>query len=616
MEKLKNYLPLVFTFISLIFVTLIWEQIEIPYTNEESIYGDYEKNNYNPSNDTLRFIIFTFIPLFIYLFFSLKLNKKNYLNFSKVLYDISYEKEAIEKNLLLEKLLRFTILVLLIEFLTINFEFFTINIDHPHHGMILTPSNNAFILNEFWKSSYIERGLIAQFGLMFIWKIFEVKTIGMMHLMDLSFLFLNKILIVYLSYLLSLNILLKNSSKIICFVLLTVFSLTLVNYYELSNIPGRLFLILLFLVIFYNSLSNKKYRLTTNFFMGTFSLFSMLWFIDIGAYLNVLLIILILFYFFKKKFQKIFIILLGILTSWLLFYIITPSSEFKQFLETTILIYSTVDFYNGLIFPTPFYEGNIRGTRALLFNILAGMFVILFNLKKGIKINNKNKIFLVFLFISSILIFKTALSRSDTPHIKSAIGLNLFIVFYSVLFFLLNYYEKRSFFQKNINIFFKNLEIKKNKIFFIYLILILGIFNTNINQFKNIHKFPNNIKKLALEENEKYIDLNFKNMITYYSNLSKKNNCVQILSNEASIPYFMNKPTCTKFYFLYPVAGKTLQLKFIEEFKDRMPEIILYNSKQTTWKFSKIQAPFLFKFIDDNYVFHSKFENWTFHKLK
>ena len=78
MKKIYPYLGL---FLSIIFATLIWEHIYIPYDENNIIYGDFYSKKYNPINEILRFLIFTFIPLSV--FFILILDKKNYydLNF-------------------------------------------------------------------------------------------------------------------------------------------------------------------------------------------------------------------------------------------------------------------------------------------------------------------------------------------------------------------------------------------------------------------------------------------------------------------------------------------------------------------------------------------------------
>ena len=102
-------------------------------------------------------------------------------------------------------------------------------------------------------------------------------------------------------------------------------------------------------------------------------------------------------------------------------------------------IYSTGDYFNGLIYPTPFLSGDARSTRALLFFLIVGILIIIINFDKNIKLTSNNKTLFLFIFFASILVFKTALSRSDTPHIKVAAGFKFILIYSIVLYFLLHF---------------------------------------------------------------------------------------------------------------------------------------------------------------------------------
>ena len=194
----KKHLPALLTLLSILISTLLWEKITLPYDTQNQIFGEYSANLYNPNNDTFRFIIYIFLPLATFLISYLVLFKKDTYLISEVILNKNIASN--ERNLTnLNLLIFFIITILILEFFIINFEIFSKNIDHVHDGMLLTPSNNAFLLNKFWTSSYIERGLFAQFGPIFFWKLFEIKSIGLVHFNNLFFLFLNKIVLVFIS---------------------------------------------------------------------------------------------------------------------------------------------------------------------------------------------------------------------------------------------------------------------------------------------------------------------------------------------------------------------------------------------------------------------------------
>ena len=606
----KKHLPTLLTLISIFISTLIWEKITLPYDTQNQIFGEYSVNLYNPNNDTFRFIIYIFLPLATFLISYLVLFKKDTYSISEVILNkniASNEKKLTNLNLLIF----FIIIILILEFFIINFEIFSKNIDHVHDGMLLTPSNNAFLLNKFWTSSYIERGLFAQFGPIFFWKLFEIKSIGLVHFNNLFFLFLNKIVLVFISAKIAKNLAFSEDIKKIYFIILSILSVSLVSYYSLGAFPERLFIFLLLFLIFFNSFNKLNKFSPLLFFLGTFSLISMLWYIDIGAYINVFLLIVLIYFLLRKEFKKIASLFLGILSSWLIFLLIISPEELSEFFEITISVYSTVDYYNGLIFPTPFFSGDARSTRALLFLIIGGIFVIILNFKKTIKLSYNNKTLFAFLFIASILIFKTALSRSDTPHIKVAIGFNLFLIYSTGLYFLFSYIENK----KKIKILINNFKKNNINLFIIFSLLIISILKTNITDIKNIPNAFNNIDNLINYKNEKYLSSDYRQLVKYYKNLVKNEKCVQIVTNEASLPYLLNKPTCTQYYFMYPIGKKDLQEKFIEQLKISKPKIILYNSEISTWDFSSKHASIIFDYIEENYSLHSKFKYWTFYQI-
>ena len=51
--------------------------------------------------------------------------------------------------------------------------------------------------------------------------------------------------------------------------------------------------------------------------------------------------------------------------------------------------------------------------------------------------------------------------------------------------------------------------------------------------------------------------------------LTKKQKCFQVFSYETAISYYLNKPTCTKFYHIMNMGFKKNQLLFIDELKNQ-----------------------------------------------
>ena len=76
---------------SIIFSTLIWEKISLPF-NDLGIVGEYSKKEFNPANDILRYLIFIFFPILIF-FSQIFFNKEKFKYFILNLNDNSLIKK-------------------------------------------------------------------------------------------------------------------------------------------------------------------------------------------------------------------------------------------------------------------------------------------------------------------------------------------------------------------------------------------------------------------------------------------------------------------------------------------------------------------------------------------
>ena len=81
----------------------------------------------------------------------------------------------------------------------------------------------------------------------------------------------------------------------------------------------------------------------------------------------------------------------------------------------------------------------MRATRGLLLQISAGLFVIYHLITKKNNLSIGGKIFFLFLFFLSFIMYKNALGRSDSYHIRMSNDLPILINSY----FILNYLIKR-----------------------------------------------------------------------------------------------------------------------------------------------------------------------------
>ena len=104
-------------------------------------------------------------------------------------------------------------------------------------------------------------------------------------------------------------------------------------------------------------------------------------------------------------------------------------------------------------------------------------------------------------------------------------------------------------------------------------------------------------------------------MISYYKNLTRKDKCVQIFTNEAAVPYLLKKPTCTKFYLMFISPTEKNQALFIKQLKNTKPKFILFHSEIDPYQDTHVSMPMVLDYINSNYSMYEKFKYWTFVKI-
>ena len=149
-------------FLSIILVTVLWENIKLPFDNSTAIYGDsYLINKHHAQNDTLRFVVFLGVPFLVLIFFKQIYEKIFFKNMKEIIFNYNFVQ--IEKDKKLNLFFFISVCILVLEFFSLNFNGLNYHVDIFHEGLWLTASQNAKISEEFWQSSYIGRGFCGIF---------------------------------------------------------------------------------------------------------------------------------------------------------------------------------------------------------------------------------------------------------------------------------------------------------------------------------------------------------------------------------------------------------------------------------------------------------------------
>ena len=613
MRVLKTIFPYIFLISCILIVSLTWDYIRLPFNIEKGVPGhtptasqDYFINLHNPLNDSLRFIIFIFLPLLVYFITKILINKKGYkIFFENLLLNFNNSNKYLQHDKNLNITFNIIVLIIIFQFFCLSFRGYVYNLDFFHEGLLLTASSNAIFSNEFWQSSYIARGLFGSFSNYFIWKFSDINTIGVSRFVALLFVMFNKVLLILISKNLIKKTVLNSDKKFFLFIFLS-FSLIGFSDYDLNgSFTLRSFGLLFFLYYLLKFFDDLQKSSLTLLVIGLFSSVSFFWYIDVGAYINITIFLLIIYLILKKEFLIIKYIFLYIFLGWIIFYFIIPKEEFIAFYTNTINIFLTIEYIQGLIYPTPFFSGDARSTKALLLIIVTGVLTINLLFKNNDDVTIESKMSLIFLFLLACINFKTALSRSDTGHIISGLSITYISLFYCSIYFII--------FKINFKKLFINTKFAINnlKFFSLFILIFISFFyNTNVS-IKNIPNSINSIKYLINQKDEKFLSKDYTELINFYKKLTVNDKCIQIFTNEVAIPYLLKKPSCTKYYVVYSASQKQLQEDHVKSLIKNKPTYILYKSEKDIYDSPIGRLTIVNDYILNNYSFFQKFNKFT-----
>ncbi len=614
-QKFINIYIFLGVILSVCLAKFFWGWIDIGYVKKFEIIGEYSKFKYNPINETIRYVTFISLPLIVYLICIKIFRGKEIKKIKEIFfYDNSKTSYVTKNNLLGLYFLIFLVLISL-NFLSINLP--SDKIDIFHEGQWLTAVINYLKKGGYWIDSYITQGLFNEILSPLIgFKIFDILSIGSSRFSTLLSILVFKIFLIIFIYKLTTIQRMTENFKILFFILISLIALYMTNY-NLGILSYRELPLIIFLILLIPIISNEKMTILYCFLIGVMSVISMLWGIDRGAYLNLTLASLILFLFIKKDFRKSSWIIIGITVGWILFYTIIGPEEFKSFLYNTKEIYQTQDWIHGYIHPEPFSsdQHSSRATKILLILILSGLLIINLNFFKYKNISNESKILLIFIFIISVVTYKTALTRSDGPHIRSVTGFPLLLLCIIILNLIFDFILKN---EKYLKIFqnITNFKSAISLMLITFSIFIFFIFNLN---FKNIISFESRVKNYVNLGDEFFLSESQNLLIKRYNDLTIKDECVLIFTYESAIPYLLKKPSCSKYYFVHTIGSNENQNLFIKSVENRKPNFILLGGEYINIGFGpepQEMFPIIYNFLLKNYQLNENILRWSIYKLK
>ena len=580
--------------LSIFFSTKIWEFIKLD-GRDIQILGEYYNNGHHALNDPLRYIVFIFIPLLTFTLYKIFCNKSS-VSFLNLKFDYNLEEKKINYLFYIYSV---SIFFFILEFLSITFPLNLLDIFHE--GQKLSAPFKSLLDNKLWSGSFVTTGIIDEsLGVKLFWNYIGNSSIGSMRFVQLLYIFFLKLSLVMLIYQISKNVILAPEFKILFYIILIFISQYLIDYnFETGdNITYRDLPIVLCLVFFIKNLINKNINLTL-ILISFFAVTSFFWSIDRALVLNLFIIFIFIIFFLNDRIKEIYLIFISIIIFWFIFYIIM-GEEFYYFMENTFSVFKDQNYIHGIIHPKPFsdMENSSRATKSLLLITFSCIISLnyLFSKKKN---NNNLKIIVCSITLIAFLSYLYALSRSDGGHIKQTTGFLILTFSIVILFNVLKFFNNKV-----------RKKLSKNLLFFLIILpsTTLLILNFKIN-FENILNYHKRLNEYILLEDKNFLSDKQNYLISELKPMLKNQNCIQLFTYDAALPYLLKKKNCSKYYFIYSMGSIKHQKEYIENLNEI--NVIIYRGQTDNWGLIPQEKLYLVdEFINSRYSESIKIYDW------
>lgn len=589
---------------------LAWDRIRIPFSNPYNVVGKLTLEQFNPINNYLRWGVVVTLPSVIFFLYYLLYLKK--ISPSPRMFAISSSKVKPPKvnNILNKNYLNISFAIFL-TLLIANFlskDWSTSAFDMFHEGEQITPAYNYINGKGLWSGTLFVHGLIYDVLTAFLgWKIFGVESIGS-YRFALEVLKLTKdIGLLFLFYKLACFLFDEIKNRIDSLLILSFIIFSYIFTLRIQNLDRRMFPLILLIALMIGLI--HKARRYSYFLLGILTGFGFFYSLDVGLYA---LLISLFFIFFQLVFNNrpllnvsMFLLkfLSGFFTIFLFVFLLVGKVEFKFFVKDFLYFLRVKDLLDSYVYPNPLYLSNLRFTIPILISSLNLLFLLFLFLFVYHEEKFKNiKIFHLMIQLISILIYRSALGRSDLIHIETSstfifitLGLNMGILFYLVVFH---------------RIFKKYLSIT---IFILSLIFLASSTNLNIS---NILSFRSRLLEHIYADDIYYVNEVRRDGIYRLRDIFNNESCVYNITSEASLPYLIKKPSCGRYYISYLASADPARLDLSITINSEKPKYIIYSTKGWTQDMDNISNNERFKDlmsnIEENYrLYENVSDYWS-----
>ena len=198
--------------------------------------------------------------------------------------------------------------------------------------------------------------------------------------------------------------------------------------------------------------------------------------------------------------------------------------------------------------------------------------------------------------------YKNALGRSDSYHIRMSNDLPILIISY----FSLKYLMEKIY-----------IDFLTNKLILPIIILAFLIFNIKNINLEKIINIKENYRNFIGLEDKFFVKKEVVKFIKDFKKLSQNDNCVVNFTDDLILPYLIKKPSCSKFILTWLASPVKNQQVYVQDLKNKKPKYIIYDSPE--YKVDGINSSerlaIVNKFILQNYSFYKEIEKYKIYIL-
>ena len=252
---------------------------------------------------------------------------------------------------------------------------------------------------------------------------------------------------------------------------------------------------------------------------------------------------------------------------------------------------------------------NPRATIPILISAFNILTYIVFALAIYLKDKKYNKLAVIhtILTFTSLLLYRSALGRSDLTHVETSS---------SFIFIVLGL---------NLGLYLTIINTNTKVLRFILLLLIIidtsFIGKSYISRNpRNIFSFVQNTYQYVHLDNNAFINKDNQDGILRLKEIFKDESCIMNFTSQAVIPYLLDKPSCGRLYISYFASAEPVREEFFSTIREDAPQYILYSSKSWTYNLDNItnyqRFPNIMQYIDNKYeYFELVSDYWVVYKL-